>query len=59
MKAEPFDSTPDFQHFKKIMQRVLAVPKTGLGELVWEAKEKSLPEGGPNALGQKSEAPPW
>ena len=53
MKAAPFDSTPEFQHFKEIMRAVLAVPKNRLTELVRKAKEESPRNGNPNAPGQK------
>ena len=53
MKAEPFDSTPEFQHFKEVMRAVLAVPKKRLDELVRIAKERSPRNGDPHAPGQK------
>jgi hypothetical protein len=53
MKAEPFDSTPEFHHFKDVMRAVLTVPKTRLDELVRAAKEKSPRKGDPHAPGQK------
>jgi hypothetical protein len=53
MKAEPFDSTPEFKCFKEVMRGVLAVPKARLDELVREAKEKSPRNGDPHAPGQK------
>jgi hypothetical protein len=53
MKAAPFDSTPEFKHFKEVMRRVLAVPKKRLDKLVADAKEKSPRNGDPHAPGQK------
>jgi len=53
MKAEPFDSTPEFEHFKEVMRGVLAVPKARLDELVRLAKENSPRNGDPHAPGQK------
>lgn len=53
MKAAPFDSTPEFQHFKDVMRKVLAVPKNRLDELVRAAKENSPRNGNPDAPGQK------
>jgi len=53
MKAAPFDSTPEFQHFKEVMRGVLAVPKKRLDELVRLAKETSPRNGNPYAPGQK------
>jgi len=53
MKAAPFDSTPEFQHFKDVMRGVLAVPKKRLDELVAKAREESPRNGDPRAPGQK------
>jgi len=39
MKEPAFDSTPEFQNFKKIMRGVLVVPKARLDELVQAAKQ--------------------
>jgi hypothetical protein len=52
MKAAPFDSTPEFRHFKEVMRGVLAVPKKRLDELVRAAKENSPRNGDPHAPGQ-------
>jgi hypothetical protein len=56
MKAAPFDSTPEFQHFKEVMRGVLAVPKARLDELVAKAKEESPRNGNPHAPGQRQKA---
>jgi hypothetical protein len=53
MKAAPFDSTPEFQHFKDVMRGVLAVPKKRLDELVQKAKDNSSRNGDPEAPGRK------
>jgi hypothetical protein len=53
MKAEPFDATPEFRHFKEVMKVVLAVPKKRLDDLVRKAKENSPRNGDPHAPGQK------
>ncbi len=53
MKADPFDSTPEFKEFKDVMQSILAVSKQRLDELVQEAKERSPRKGNPHAPGQK------
>jgi hypothetical protein len=53
MKAAPFDSTPEFQHFKDVMRGILAVPKKRLDELVAKAKEESPRNGDPHAAGKK------
>jgi hypothetical protein len=56
MKAAPFDSTPEFQHFKEVMRGVLAVPKKRLDELVAKAQKESPRNGNPHAPGKKSKA---
>jgi len=48
-----FDSTPEFQHFKKIMRGVLAVPKKRLDSILEAAKENSRRNSGPHAPGRK------
>jgi hypothetical protein len=53
MKAAPFDSTPEFQHFKEVMRSVLTVPKKRLDELIRAAKENSPRNGNPHAPGQR------
>jgi uncharacterized tellurite resistance protein B-like protein len=53
MKAEPLDSTPEFQHFKEVMRGVLSVSKKRLDELVRAARENSPRNGDPYAPGQK------
>ena len=53
MKAAPFDSTPEFQHFKDVMRGVLTVTKKRLDELVQRAKEDSPRNGDPHSPGQK------
>ena len=53
MKEPAFDKTPEFRHFKDVMQGILSVSKTRLDELVREAKENSPRKGDPHAPGQK------
>jgi hypothetical protein len=53
MRPKEFESTPEFQHFKKVMRGVLAVPKKRLDELVEAARENSPRNGNPYAPGQK------
>jgi hypothetical protein len=57
MKAIPFDSTPEFQHFKDVMRGVLAVPKARLDALVEAAKEESPRKNNPHAAGRKRTNP--
>jgi hypothetical protein len=53
MKEPAFDSTPEFQHFRKVMRGVLAVPKTRLDALVKEAEKASPRKGNLHAPGRK------
>jgi len=53
MKPASFDSTPEFQHFKSTMRKLLAVPKTELDEMVRAAKESSPRNGDKHAPGRK------
>jgi len=53
MKPAAFESTPEFSHFKAVMRRVLAVPKTELDELVERAQKESPRKGDPHAPGRK------
>lgn len=54
MKEPPFDSTPEFQHFKEVMRGIMKVPKARLNELVREAEKESPRKGNPHAPGRKS-----
>jgi hypothetical protein len=36
--SAPFDSTPEFKHFKDVMRKVIAVSKSELDELVKASK---------------------
>jgi hypothetical protein len=56
MKVAPFDSTPEFRHFKEVMRGILAVPKKRIDELVQAAKESSPRKDNPHAPGQKRAA---
>ena len=50
---EGFDSTPEFEHFKQVMRRVLAVRKAELDSKVRRAKKRSPRAGNPDAPGRK------
>ena len=50
---EQFDKTPEFAHFKSIMKRLLAVPKSEIDRKVRQAKKRSPRVGNPNAPGRK------
>jgi hypothetical protein len=54
LTAEEFEAQPEFSHFKTIMKRLLAVPKTALDRKVKRAKKHSPRVGNPNAPGRKS-----
>jgi hypothetical protein len=53
MKEPAFDATPEFQHFKDVMRRVLKVPKARLDELVHEAQRESPRRNNPHSPGRK------
>ena len=53
MKEPSFDSTPEFDQFRNVMRRVIAVPKERLDELVEQAKKESPRNGNPDAPGRK------
>jgi hypothetical protein len=53
MEPKEFESTPEFEHFRKVMRRVVGVPKKRLDALVKAAKENSPRNGDPNAPGRK------
>ena len=48
-----FGSTPEFQRFKNVMRKLVAVPKAELDALVRAAKETSPRRGNPRAPGRK------
>ena len=52
-KSPPFSSTSEFQYFKNVVRKLLAVPKSELDELVNASKENSPRKGNPNAPGRK------
>lgn len=54
MEPKEFESTPEFERFRKGMRHILAVPKKRLDELVQAEKESSPRKGNPNAPGRKS-----
>jgi hypothetical protein len=53
LTAEEFEAQPEFQHFKIVMKRLLAVPKAALDRKVRRAKKRSPRAGNPNAPGRK------
>jgi hypothetical protein len=50
---EGFEDTPELGHFKNVMRRILAVPKSQLDRKVRQAKKRSPRAGNPNAPGRK------
>jgi hypothetical protein len=54
--ADEFEVQPEFQRFKDIMRRLLAVPKSELDRKVRRAKKRSPRAGNPNAPGRKTKA---
>jgi hypothetical protein len=57
LTAEQFEAQPEFQHFKTVMRRLLAVPKSALDRKVRRAKKRSPRAGNPNAPGRKPRKP--
>jgi len=57
MKPASFDSTLEFQNFKDVMRKLMAVPKAELDELVRASKEESPRNGNPHAPGRKRTKP--
>jgi hypothetical protein len=53
MEPNEFESTPEFERFKKGMRRILTVPKEHLNASVQAEKENSPRNGDPNAPGRK------
>jgi hypothetical protein len=53
LTAAEFEAQPEFQHFKAVMKRLLAVPKSALDRKVKRAKKRSPRAGNPNAPGRK------
>jgi hypothetical protein len=53
LTAAEFEAQPEFQHFKTVMKRLLAVPKSALDRRVRKAKKRSPRYGNPNAPGRK------
>jgi len=54
LTAAEFEAQPEFQHFKTVMKRLLAVPKSALDRKVRRAKKRSPRVGNPNAPGRKA-----
>ena len=53
LTAEEFEAQPEFRHFKTVMKRLLAVPKSALDRKVRRAKKRSPRAGNPNSPGRK------
>jgi hypothetical protein len=54
MKSAPsFDTTPQFEHFRNVMRKLIAVPKAEVDELVLASKESSPRKNNPHAPGRK------
>jgi hypothetical protein len=53
VKPSTFDSTPEFAHFRSVMQKLIKVPKAELDRIVKEAAEASPRKNNPNAAGRK------
>jgi hypothetical protein len=53
VKLASFDSTPEFAHFRSVMQKLIKVPKAELDELVKRAADESPRKNNPSAPGRK------
>jgi hypothetical protein len=49
----PFESTPEFQHFREAMRRVIAVPKAEMDKRVQASKDHSSRKDSPHSAGRK------
>ena len=54
LAAAEFEAQPEFAHFKTVMKRLLAVPKSALDRKMRQAKKHSPRVGNPGAPGRKS-----
>jgi len=57
MTAERFEATPEFARLRKVMRKLLAVPKAELDHQVRTARAESPRAGNPNAPGRKRRLP--
>jgi hypothetical protein len=53
LTADEFTSAPEFAHFKAVMRRLVAVPKTEADKMVKAARGQSPRIGNPAAPGRK------
>jgi len=53
MKSAPFESTPEFAHFKSVMSKLIRVPKDELDALVQASKDSSPRKSNPDSPGRK------
>ena len=51
--ASLFESTPEFQHFREVMKRVIAVPKAEIDRRLKASSEASPRKGNAIAPGRK------
>jgi hypothetical protein len=49
----PFDSTPEFQHFREVMKRVIKVPKAEMERRLKASSEASPRKDNPDSAGRK------
>jgi hypothetical protein len=53
VKPASFESTPEFQHFREVMKKLIKVPKAELDQMVQESADASPRKNNPNAPGRK------
>jgi hypothetical protein len=53
VKPASFESTPEFQHFREVMRKLIKVPKAEVDQMVHDAADASPRKKNPNAPGRK------
>jgi hypothetical protein len=53
VKSASFESTPEFQHFRDVMRKLIKVPKAEVDQMVRDAAEASPRKNNPTAPGRK------
>lgn len=53
LTPEQFENTPEFAEFKRVMRRIVGVPKAELDQRVRESKETSPRKNNPKSPGRK------
>jgi hypothetical protein len=51
--ASPFESKPEFQHFREVMKRVIKVPKAEINRRLKASSDASSRKDNPSSPGRK------